>query len=68
MMDEPEPFADYVGPTRTYGRMYGSLDFNDVSTNVVFFIFAFLKFISDNLRPYLSIAPFWISNSSCTSF
>lgn len=32
MMDEPEPFADYAGPTRTYGRMYGSLDFNDVST------------------------------------
>ncbi|KAL8117633.1 heterogeneous nuclear ribonucleoprotein 1-like [Apium graveolens] len=29
MMDEPEPFADYAGPARTYGRMYGSLDFND---------------------------------------
>lgn len=44
-MDEPEPFLGYGGPMRAYGsaygRMYGSLDFNDVSraTNLV------LKFV-----------------------
>lgn len=34
-MEEPEPFLGYGGPMRAYGsaygRMYGSLDFNDVS-------------------------------------
>lgn len=39
-MDEAEPFMGYGGPMhggpmRTYGRMYGSLDFNDVSINLV---------------------------------
>lgn len=28
MMDSPEPYGSY-GPMRTYGRMYGSLDFDD---------------------------------------
>lgn len=37
IMDEPEPYMGYGGPMHggamrsTYGRMYGSLDFNDVS-------------------------------------
>lgn len=32
MMDPaPEPFGGYGGPMRTYGRMYGSLDFDDWS-------------------------------------
>lgn len=34
-VDEPEPFLGYGGPMRAYGsaygRIYGSLDFNDVS-------------------------------------
>lgn len=34
MMDNPEPFAGYGGPMRSYGRMYGSMDFDDVSINV----------------------------------
>ncbi|KAK3013491.1 hypothetical protein RJ639_010310 [Escallonia herrerae] len=29
MMDTPEPYGGYAGPMRTYGRMYGSLDFDD---------------------------------------
>ncbi|XP_052196047.1 uncharacterized protein LOC127803670 [Diospyros lotus] len=29
MMDNPEPYGGYGGPMRTYGRMYGSLDFDD---------------------------------------
>lgn len=28
-MANPEPFGGYGGPVRTYGRMYGSLDFDD---------------------------------------
>lgn len=32
MMDGAEPFGGFGGPMRTYGRMYGSLDFDDVST------------------------------------
>ncbi|KAI3452018.1 hypothetical protein Pfo_008683 [Paulownia fortunei] len=35
MMNNPEPFG-YGAPMRTYGRMYGSLDFDDVSTDVYF--------------------------------
>lgn len=31
MMNPPEPFGGYGGSMRTYGRMYGSLDFDDVS-------------------------------------
>ena len=32
MMDGAEPFGGFGGgPMRTYGRMYGSLDFDDVS-------------------------------------
>lgn len=31
MMNSAEPFGGYGGPMRTYGRMYGSLDFDDVS-------------------------------------
>lgn len=30
MFDAPESFSGY-GPVRNYGRMYGSLDFDDVS-------------------------------------
>ena len=30
--DNLEPYGGYGGPVRTYGRMYGSLDFDDVST------------------------------------
>ncbi|XP_050124817.1 heterogeneous nuclear ribonucleoprotein 1-like isoform X1 [Malus sylvestris] len=29
MMNNVEPFAGYGGPMRSYGRMYGSLDFDD---------------------------------------
>lgn len=31
MMSGAEPFGGYGGPIRSYGRMYGSLDFDDVS-------------------------------------
>ncbi|KAL4644810.1 hypothetical protein ACB098_02G163200 [Castanea mollissima] len=31
MMNSAESFGGYGGPIRTYGRMYGSLDFDDVS-------------------------------------
>lgn len=31
MMGAADPFGGYGGPMRTYGRMYGSLDFDDVS-------------------------------------
>ncbi|GMY26035.1 RNA-binding protein Musashi homolog 2 isoform X1 [Fagus crenata] len=31
MMNSAESFGGYGGPMRTYGRMYGSLDFDDVS-------------------------------------
>ena len=31
MMNNVDPFAGYGGPMRSYGRMYGSLDFDDVS-------------------------------------
>ncbi|CAK9166508.1 unnamed protein product [Ilex paraguariensis] len=32
MMDNAaEPFGGYGGPMRTYGRMYGSMDFDDVA-------------------------------------
>lgn len=31
MMGAAEPFGGYGGPIRSYGRMYGSLDFDDVS-------------------------------------
>lgn len=34
MMNNPEPFGYGAPPMRTYGRMYGSLDFDDVSTDV----------------------------------
>lgn len=30
MMNAAETFGGYGGPMRTYGRMYGSLDFDDV--------------------------------------
>ena len=31
-MDAPaEPYGGYGGPMRNYGRLYGSLDFDDVS-------------------------------------
>lgn len=33
MMGNSEAFGGYGGPMRSYGRMYGSLDFNDVSTH-----------------------------------
>ncbi|XP_027075049.1 RNA-binding protein Musashi homolog 2 [Coffea eugenioides] len=29
MMDNPEPYAGYGGPMRSYGRMYGGMDFDD---------------------------------------
>lgn len=53
MMDAPEPFAKYVGPSRTDGRMYGSLDFNDVST-MLYFSYIALKNIPVNLPPHPS--------------
>lgn len=31
MMNNVEPYGGYGGPMRPYGRMYGSLDFDDVS-------------------------------------
>ena len=31
MNSAAESFGGYAGPMRTYGRMYGSLDFDDVS-------------------------------------
>ena len=31
MMDNVEPYGGYGGPMRTYGRMYGSMDFDNVS-------------------------------------
>lgn len=31
MMNGPDAFGGYGGPMRNYGRMYGSLDFDDVS-------------------------------------
>ena len=31
IIDNAEPFGGFGGPMRTYGRMYGSLDFDDVS-------------------------------------
>lgn len=33
VMNNPEPFG-YGAPIRPYGRMYGSLDFDDVSADV----------------------------------
>lgn len=32
MMDNPEPYGGYGGPLRAYDRMYGGMDFDDVST------------------------------------
>ncbi|XP_059623890.1 uncharacterized protein LOC132266896 [Cornus florida] len=29
MMDNPEPYGSYGGPMRTFGRMYGSMNFDD---------------------------------------
>lgn len=37
MPPNPEPFGYGAPPVRAYGRMYGSLDFDDVSTHVLFF-------------------------------
>lgn len=31
MMNSMEPFGGYGGPLRNYGRMYGGLDYDDVS-------------------------------------
>lgn len=41
MNSAAESFGGYVGPMRTYGRMYGSLDFDDVSASVLL-LFCFL--------------------------
>lgn len=35
VMTNPEPFGYGAPPVRAYGRMYGSLDFDDVSTHVL---------------------------------
>jgi len=35
MMNGAESFGGYGGPMRTYGRMYGSLDFDDVSVCIL---------------------------------
>lgn len=35
MMSGAEPFGGYGGPIRSYGRMYGSLDFDDVSSTAI---------------------------------
>lgn len=31
MMNNMEPYGGYGGPLRSYGRMYGGLDYDDVS-------------------------------------
>lgn len=38
MLNPAETFGGYGGPMRTYGRMYGSLDFDDVSLFIRNFI------------------------------
>lgn len=35
MMNSMESFGGYGGPVRSYGRMYGSLDFDDVSLYIL---------------------------------
>lgn len=35
MMNNVEPYGGYGGPMRSYSRMYGSLDFDDVSISCV---------------------------------
>lgn len=35
MMNSMESFGGYGGPVRSYGRMYGSLDFDDVSIYIL---------------------------------
>ena len=35
MMNNMESFGGYGGPVRSYGRMYGSLDFDDVSVYIL---------------------------------
>ncbi|XP_011043537.1 PREDICTED: heterogeneous nuclear ribonucleoprotein 1 [Populus euphratica] len=35
MMGGPEPFGSYAGPMRNFGRMYGTLDYDDASAYMV---------------------------------
>ncbi|KAJ6916268.1 hypothetical protein NC652_018842 [Populus alba x Populus x berolinensis] len=35
MMSGPEPFGSYAGPMRNFGRMYGTLDYDDASAYMV---------------------------------
>ena len=34
-MSAPEPFGGYGGPMRNFGRMYGTLDYDDASAYMV---------------------------------
>lgn len=63
MMNSVEPFAGYGGPMRSnpYGRMYGSLDFDDVSLQTCFVlpclqkrVILFLK-IEVNIKQRMSV-------------
>lgn len=39
MMDHAEPYGGYGGPMRTpYGRMYGAMDFDDVSMSSIYIL------------------------------
>jgi RNA-binding protein Musashi len=35
MMSAPEPFGGYGGPMRNFGRMYGTLDYDDAGGYMV---------------------------------
>jgi RNA-binding protein Musashi len=35
MMSAPEPFGGYGGPMRNFGRMYGTLDYDDAGAYMV---------------------------------
>lgn len=39
LLPSAESFGGYGGPMRTYGRMYGSLDFDDVSTFICIMLY-----------------------------
>lgn len=43
MMNSMESFGGYGGPVRSYGRMYGSLDFDDVSIYILMILWSIYK-------------------------
>lgn len=51
-MDNPEPpsYGGY-GPMRAYGRMYGSLDFDDVGIWIYHWIILFISYPLDRHAP-----------------